>query len=157
MKTLEDLRKGSGLTQIELANLFGVSSRTIQNYETDSSNIRDNILSKYMKAFNVNYDDIFLGTEYEIFEFKQERKHNIIIRIKKQHRKEGKYEWFSNADLIFAAQSKTSLVLSLNLFSIIANPSVEILIATNVFDAGTPERNVSLKEEGYIWIYAMLL
>lgn len=84
MKTLKQLRSENYLTQEELASLFGVSSRTIQNMEKDSSNIRDELLSKYMQAFNVRYDDIFLGSEYEIFEFQDEKKNTIIHTIKKK-------------------------------------------------------------------------
>lgn len=61
MKTLKELRTDYGLTQEELGDLFSVSSRTIQNMEKDSTNIKDSLLSKYMRAFNVKYDDIFLG------------------------------------------------------------------------------------------------
>lgn len=82
MKTLKQLRSENFLTQEELASLFGVSSRTIQNMEKDSSNIRDELLSKYMRAFNVKYDDIFLGSEYEIFEFQSGKKNTIIHTIK---------------------------------------------------------------------------
>ena len=39
MKSLEQLRKGVGLSQLELATLFKVSDRTIYNYERDSTNI----------------------------------------------------------------------------------------------------------------------
>ncbi|WP_208773725.1 helix-turn-helix domain-containing protein [Enterococcus faecalis] len=61
MKTLKELRVEYGLTQEELADLFKVTSRTIQNMEKDSSNIKDSLLKKYMDAFAVKYDDIFLG------------------------------------------------------------------------------------------------
>ncbi|MCE3355116.1 helix-turn-helix transcriptional regulator, partial [Staphylococcus aureus] len=53
------MRTDYGLTQKELGDLFKVSSRTIQNMEKDSTNIKDSLLSKYMSAFNVKYDDIF--------------------------------------------------------------------------------------------------
>ena len=82
MKTLKQLRTEHNLTQEELANIFDVSERTIQNMERDSSNIRDNLLTKYMKAFNVKYDDIFLGTEYEIFEFQSQTKNKIVLTMK---------------------------------------------------------------------------
>ena len=51
MKTLKELRVEYGLTQEELADLFKVTSRTIQNMEKDSSNIKDSLLKKYMDAF----------------------------------------------------------------------------------------------------------
>ncbi|PWZ43050.1 XRE family transcriptional regulator, partial [Staphylococcus pseudintermedius] len=40
MKTLKELRTDYGLTQEELGDLFSVSSRTIQNMEKDSTNIK---------------------------------------------------------------------------------------------------------------------
>lgn len=59
INTLKELRVSYNLTQEELADLFKVSPRTIQNMEKDSTNIKDSLLSKYMKAFNVKYDEIF--------------------------------------------------------------------------------------------------
>ena len=78
MKTLKELRTDYGLTQKELGDLFKVSSRTIQNMEKDSTNIKDSLLSKYMSAFNVKYDDIFLGNEYENFVFTNDKKKSIM-------------------------------------------------------------------------------
>lgn len=82
MKTLKQLRTSVDLSQKELAKIIEVSDRTIQNMEKDSSNIRDSLLSKYMKAFNVKYDDIFLGDEYEIFEFEERSKKSIVLNFK---------------------------------------------------------------------------
>lgn len=82
MRTLKELRIANGLTQIEVAQLFKVSSRTIQNMEKDSSNIKDRLLSKYIIAFQVSYNDIFLGNEYENFVLREEKKKSIIINYK---------------------------------------------------------------------------
>lgn len=82
MKTLKDLRMDYSLTQKELANLFKVSSRTIFNMEKDSSNIKDSLLSKYITAFNVKYDEIFLGNEYENFVLRNNKKQLIIESFK---------------------------------------------------------------------------
>ncbi|WP_413782872.1 helix-turn-helix transcriptional regulator, partial [Enterococcus faecalis] len=82
MKTLKELRVEYGLTQEELADLFKVTSRTIQNMEKDSSNIKDSLLKKYMDAFAVKYDDIFLGNEYENFVHLEEKKKSIILTFK---------------------------------------------------------------------------
>lgn len=82
MVTLKQLRQLNGLTQKELADLFEVSDRTIYSLEKDSSNIRDSILKKYIKAFNVTYDDIFLGNEYENNVLSNEKKKKIIVRMK---------------------------------------------------------------------------
>ncbi|UBV35689.1 helix-turn-helix transcriptional regulator [Staphylococcus xylosus] len=82
MRTLKELRISNGLTQIELAQLFKVSSRTIQNMEKDSSNIKDSLLSKYLAAFQVSYDDIFLGNEYENFILREKKKNSVIINYK---------------------------------------------------------------------------
>ncbi|MFA0980007.1 XRE family transcriptional regulator, partial [Staphylococcus aureus] len=46
-------------------------------------NIKDSLLSKYMSAFNVKYDDIFLGNEYENFVFTNDKKKSIILAFKK--------------------------------------------------------------------------
>ncbi|NQD97718.1 helix-turn-helix transcriptional regulator [Staphylococcus xylosus] len=84
MNTLKELRVSYGLTQEELANLFKVSPRTIQNMEKDSTNIKDSLLSKYMKAFNVKYDEIFLGNEYEIFVLNQKKKKSFVVSFKQK-------------------------------------------------------------------------
>ncbi|TLQ07083.1 helix-turn-helix transcriptional regulator [Marinilactibacillus psychrotolerans] len=82
MKTLKQLRLSVGISQSELAAMFGVSSKTIQNMEKDSSNIKDSLLSKYLKAFEIGYDEIFLGKEYEIFEFEKRKKEKIVFNLK---------------------------------------------------------------------------
>ena len=82
MKTLKQLRVDNGFTQEELADLFGISSRTIQNMEKNSSNINDKLLKKYMNAFEVKYDDIFLGNEYEIFVFHRKKKDSVVTNFK---------------------------------------------------------------------------
>ena len=81
MKTLKDLRSSYNITQEELGEMFGVTSRTIQNIEKDSTNIKDSLLKKYMIAFDVSYDEIFLGKEYEIFEFDKSRKNLIKNKL----------------------------------------------------------------------------
>lgn len=86
MKTLKELRTDYGMTQEELGDLFQVSSRTIQNIEKDSTNIKDSLLSKYMDAFNVKYDDIFLGNEYENFVFRNDKKKSIILAFKEKRK-----------------------------------------------------------------------
>lgn len=84
MRTLKQLRLENYFTQEELADLFQVSSRTIQNLEKDSSNIGDKMLSKYMKAFDVKYDEIFLGNEYEIFELIEKKKLSASLKLSKK-------------------------------------------------------------------------
>ncbi|MEW6856406.1 XRE family transcriptional regulator [Streptococcus iniae] len=63
--TLEAMRINKGLTQQELADLFGVSPQTIARLEKDSSDIGYKLLKKYIDTFNVKFDDIFLGKKYE--------------------------------------------------------------------------------------------
>lgn len=65
--TLEAMRISAGLTQAELAEEFDCSSRTIARLENDSSDIGYQMLNKYMKKFNMRFDDIFLGKKYENF------------------------------------------------------------------------------------------
>lgn len=63
--TLEAMRISANLTQVELANEFGVSSQTIARLEKDSSDIGYQMLKKYITKFNIRFDDIFLGKKYE--------------------------------------------------------------------------------------------
>lgn len=65
--TLEALRVNSNLTQVQLAEEFGVSSQTIARLEKDSSDIGYRLLKRYMDKFNVSFDQIFLGNKYENF------------------------------------------------------------------------------------------
>ena len=92
MKTLKELRVDHGMTQEELGDLFNVSSRTIQNMEKDSTNIKDSLLSKYMIAFNTKYDDIFLGNEYENFVFLNNKKKSIILAFKQKEKEKQKLQ-----------------------------------------------------------------
>ncbi len=84
INTLKELRVSYNLTQEELADLFKVSPRTIQNMEKDSTNIKDSLLSKYMKAFNVKYDEIFLGNEYENFVLTERKKKYFVLSFNKK-------------------------------------------------------------------------
>ncbi|NDR13263.1 XRE family transcriptional regulator, partial [Staphylococcus aureus] len=52
----------------------------------DSTNIYVSLLSKYMSAFNVKYDDIFLGNEYENFVFANDKKKSIILAFKEKEK-----------------------------------------------------------------------
>ncbi|GKQ42951.1 helix-turn-helix transcriptional regulator [Companilactobacillus sp. RD055328] len=80
MRSLEELRKSSGLSQVELAEMLNVSDRTIYKYENDSTNIPNKLLDKYMKAFEIKYDDIFLGDKYDYYVLKQnELKRNLKV------------------------------------------------------------------------------
>lgn len=89
MKTLRELRVEYGMTQEELANLFDVSPRTIQNMEKNSSNIKDSLLTKYIEAFNVKYDDIFLGNEYEKIVFSRKKKQSLILSFAQKREEQG--------------------------------------------------------------------
>lgn len=82
MRTLKELRLSADLTQKELADLFGVHERTIFNVEKDSSNVKESLIKKYMSAFDVGYDDIFLDTEYEIFVLVENRKKQAFANIR---------------------------------------------------------------------------
>ena len=61
--TLKVLRRFRNKTQRQLSDETGITVRTIQNYETDVTNLRkasyENVLS-IANALNVNVDDIFL-------------------------------------------------------------------------------------------------
>jgi len=81
MKTLKDLRITHGFTQRELAKLFDVSEGTITSVEKGSENIKDSLIKKYMQAFSIDYHDIFLHNEFEIFEFYKERKKGVLANL----------------------------------------------------------------------------
>ncbi|MFD2307969.1 helix-turn-helix transcriptional regulator [Enterococcus termitis] len=83
IKSLKELRTENGLTQVELAELFNVSVGTIINMEKDSTNIKDSLLTKYLKAFEVEYDAIFLGKKYEKIVC-NDKKNETIFKIKKR-------------------------------------------------------------------------
>ena len=59
--TLRDLRKSTGLTQNEFGKLIGLQGRQVHLYEMDSRKIPHTTLLKYIKGFNVSYEDIYLG------------------------------------------------------------------------------------------------
>jgi len=81
MMTLKELRQSYNFTQKELAKLFDVAERTIYMNEKNSTNIKDTLIKKYMLAFGVKYEDIFLGSEYEIFVFIEKRKASVIQKF----------------------------------------------------------------------------
>lgn len=81
-KTLKELREQYGISQEKLAKAFDVSPSTIYNHEKDSSKISDPLLKKYMYAFGMKYDDIFLGSKYDVFVFENKKKSAVFERAK---------------------------------------------------------------------------
>ncbi|MGB3161588.1 MAG: helix-turn-helix transcriptional regulator [Carnobacterium sp.] len=81
-KTLKQMREQYGISQSKLAEALNVSASTIYNYEKDSSKIPDSLLKKYMYAFDIKYDYIFLGIEYDIFVFENKMMEDILERAR---------------------------------------------------------------------------
>lgn len=61
MSKLQDARKAAGLSQSKLAEVAGISVRSLQEYEQgrkDVNGIRGITLYKLARALNVNIEDI---------------------------------------------------------------------------------------------------
>lgn len=65
-ETLRTLRERAGFTQKEVADLVGATPNSINNWEKDSTNLKDRFIKKFMVIYGVGYDDIFLGKEHRI-------------------------------------------------------------------------------------------
>lgn len=66
--TIKQWRGVRGLTQEQLAEMSGVSARTIHTYETDIEsvgNAKYKTIQRIADALEVRLDDIFLGTTSE--------------------------------------------------------------------------------------------
>lgn len=66
--TLRQIRNIKGLTQKQLAELVGVTERTINTYESDVKSLQKAdyiVVYNIAKALDVNTSDIFLGTDSE--------------------------------------------------------------------------------------------
>lgn len=62
--TLKQLRRLSGMSQEELGDAVGLTSRTIGTYEKDINalkNVSYGKLQEIAKALDISVDDIFLG------------------------------------------------------------------------------------------------
>ena len=46
--------------------MIGVTPNTLRDWEKDSSKLKDYYTKKFMKIYDVEYDDIFLGKEHRI-------------------------------------------------------------------------------------------
>lgn len=55
---IKELREDSDLTQSQLAQVIGITQRTISYYENNQREIPVNVLVKYAKYFNVSLDYI---------------------------------------------------------------------------------------------------
>lgn len=64
-KTLRQIRRGKDITQEKLAEMTGLTTRTITIYETDNERLKkakyENI-EKIAKALGVTVNDIFLSS-----------------------------------------------------------------------------------------------
>jgi transcriptional regulator with XRE-family HTH domain len=70
-RCISEIREGAGFTQKELAEMLCISDKSLWNYENDSSNIPNSVLSKIMFLFGLTYDQIFLGKKYDYIVFKK--------------------------------------------------------------------------------------
>lgn len=55
---IKELREDSDLTQLQMAEIIGITQRTVSYYENNQREIPINILIKYAKHFNVTLDYI---------------------------------------------------------------------------------------------------
>nr|WP_314638713.1 helix-turn-helix transcriptional regulator [uncultured Olsenella sp.] len=56
---LKDLRKASGITQKEAADLFGLKYRTYQNYENGQTSPSMDMAAEFARYFNCTIGDLF--------------------------------------------------------------------------------------------------
>lgn len=62
--SLKELRARKDISQEDLANLAGLTARTIYNYEKDVANLRSasySNIKEIAKALDVEVEDIYLG------------------------------------------------------------------------------------------------
>lgn len=62
--SLKELRARHNLSQEKLANLVGITTRTIASYESDIANLRKasyQVIEKIAEVLEVEVKDIFLG------------------------------------------------------------------------------------------------
>lgn len=63
--TLKELRKKQGMSQKELASKVGITSRSIQNYESNSRHPKDvDILNKLAMALKTNVNILMESSEW---------------------------------------------------------------------------------------------
>ena len=65
--TLEACRINSGYTQKDVATLMGLSFKTIERYEKDSSRVPFDFIGKAESLYKIPKENIFFGNKYEFF------------------------------------------------------------------------------------------
>lgn len=55
---IKELREDNDLTQAQMAEIIGITQRTVSYYEKNQREVPVNILIKYAKYFNVSLDYI---------------------------------------------------------------------------------------------------
>lgn len=66
--TLKQIRNVKGVTQKQLAEVVGITERTVNNYENNVNALQNAdyiIIYRIAKALDVRVSDIFLGTDSE--------------------------------------------------------------------------------------------
>ena len=63
---IRDFRLQKGLTQLELANLIGVTGQTISRYEKDQRDVRQDMIKKIAKALDVTPGMLMGWTDPEV-------------------------------------------------------------------------------------------
>ncbi|MCY1563871.1 helix-turn-helix domain-containing protein [Staphylococcus pettenkoferi] len=65
-KRLRKLRKRNGLTQIQLADVTGLSSQQISNYEREYTSPNQQALRQLAQGLRIDMNDLVGGTEVEV-------------------------------------------------------------------------------------------
>lgn len=81
MEILKKLRKAKGISTTQIANIFHVSKRTIENYESGKTNPDFDTLRKFAKFFGVTIDYLLENEPNVIFISKKE--YDQLLEIKK--------------------------------------------------------------------------
>lgn len=78
--TMSSARVNAGLTLKDAADKFGITSRTLSNYENGHSLPGMKVLKKIPSIYGVSTDAIFFGDEYRLKRYKEDVKSGVLYK-----------------------------------------------------------------------------
>lgn len=94
-KFIAQLRKGKGLTQVQLAEIIGVSDKTISKWETGSGLPDVSLMLPLCGALEINVNELLTGERLIDADYKKKAEDNMMSLIKE--REENKKRMFYSA------------------------------------------------------------
>lgn len=137
-KFIAQLRKGKGLTQVQLADMIGVSDKTISKWERGNGLPDVSLMLPLCGALEINVNELLTGERLIDADYKKKAEDNMMSLIKEREENKKKMAYSAVTGLTAIISFIAIIVVVANYSDVIPNIAKGILIvaACAVFAVG---------------------